>query len=223
MEAKSAGERRHHYPQAELLPIRAYVLARAGGQKPKKPSLKASPSALFGLESNWNVGSEIDVRIVPVLANKVDLAIGTYGATPNANAVAAQIAAGAAAANLKTIIFVQQADQAPATAMRVSKGIAGAAHLTGSEGTLVREIAKELGPTATSLVVPTAGALPHNGDMIAQERQLAKSLFKRPDGVKVIVATPTLAQGIVQLSSPSSLATSATTMTEELNFSSTNF
>lgn len=46
------------------------------------------------------------------------------------------------------------------------------------------------------MVEPKAGAIPHNGDMLAPERRLAESLFQRTDGAKVIVATPTLAQGM---------------------------
>jgi hypothetical protein len=47
-----------------------------------------------------------------------------------------------------------------------------------------------------SLVDASASALPHNGDMLSAERRLAELLYQRPEGAKVIVATPTLAQGM---------------------------
>ena len=54
----------------------------------------------------------------------------------------------------------------------------------------------ELGGAEYSFVQPDKRALPHNGDMIPQERRLAESMFRRDDGSSVIVATPTLAQGM---------------------------
>jgi ATP-dependent RNA helicase HelY len=68
--------------------------------------------------------------------------------------------------------------------------------LTAAEQAYVGDIEIELGGIERSLVNPTAGAVPHNGDMLPLERRLAESLFRRDDGVNVIVATPTLAQGI---------------------------
>ncbi|KUY66400.1 hypothetical protein [Burkholderia cepacia] len=39
-------------------------------------------------------------------------------------------------------------------------------------------------------------SLCHHGLLLPTERQLHESLFKRPDGVSVLVATSTLAQGM---------------------------
>jgi ATP-dependent RNA helicase HelY len=46
------------------------------------------------------------------------------------------------------------------------------------------------------LIDPHAKALPHNADLIAPERKLVESLFRKSEGTNVIVATPTLAQGM---------------------------
>ncbi|WP_262422314.1 hypothetical protein [Brevundimonas denitrificans] len=67
--------------------------------------------------------------------------------------------------------------------------------MTETEQGFAADIAVELG-TGKSLVQPQAGAVPHNGDMIPLERRLAESLYRREDGAAIIVATPTLAQGI---------------------------
>ena len=106
------------------------------------------------------------------------------------------LATASANAGLKTIIFVQQADHAPSTARRFYGILQGTASLTTAEQGLWNGIQTETGGAAHSLVDPTGGALPHNGDMIPLERRLVELLFRRLDGADVIVATPTLAQGM---------------------------
>ena len=126
----------------------------------------------------------------------VTLSYGTTGATPNANQVGSSLASSAARAGLKTIVFVNQADHAPATADRIRAGLPAAGALTAAENDLWQDVIAELGGPEHSLINPAAAALPHNGDMTAVERRLAESIFRRRDGASVIVATPTLAQGM---------------------------
>lgn len=178
------------YPQAELDAVRD---ARAAGSRDK--TFPASPNALFGLQQNWVPGAGTDTAVVRLMDQTVPLTANNRQATPNANAVAGALAERAARAGLKTIIFVQQADYAPSTARAISKLYNGPWRLTALERALIADITTELG-TGTSLVDPQAGAVPHNGDMIPLERRLAESLFRRTDGPSIIVATPTLAQGI---------------------------
>jgi ATP-dependent RNA helicase HelY len=158
--------------------------------------LEVPAFALFGLQNNWNPDAQRDMSLVRLMAEPVTLALGVSGPTTNANRVAATIAARSAAANLKTIVFVEQADYACTTARNVAAELPGIGNLTPSERAWQIEIETELGPTASSLVDAAAGAVPHNGDMLSAERRLAESLFQRPDGARVIVATPTLAQGM---------------------------
>jgi hypothetical protein len=128
--------------------------------------------------------------------------------------VGTSLAVSAAKAGLKTIVFVNQADHAPATARRVRAMLPMPAVLTQSENNLWEEIIAELGGGEHSLVDPTAAALPHNGDMIAAERRLAEAIFRKRDGAQVIVATPTLAQG---MNLPAELAILAGTMRHDEN------
>ncbi|MFK4057970.1 DEAD/DEAH box helicase [Brevundimonas sp. NPDC046655] len=178
------------YPQDELDAVRAAVLAGS-----KDRTFPASPNALFGLQQNWVAGAGADTAVVRLTDRTVPLTANAWQATPNANAVAGVLAERAARAGLKTIIFVQQADYAPSTARTISERYVGPWKLTPLEQGLIADIAVELG-TGDSLVNAQAGAVPHNGDMIPLERRLAESLFRRPDGPSIIVATPTLAQGI---------------------------
>lgn len=184
------------YPQELLDPITVYARARRRGRTVVQPSRLVTAHALFGLQNNWNPDAAQDTSLVQLMANPVKLNVGTAGPTANANTVAAAIAERSAMAGLKTIVFVQQAGYAISTARKLAARLPTVEQPTQNEITLRAEIATELGPRARSLVIESAGALPHNGDMLSAERRLAESLFQRPDGARVIIATPTLAQGM---------------------------
>ncbi|MER8447125.1 DEAD/DEAH box helicase [Mesorhizobium sp. M1066] len=184
------------YPQGSLNPIINYARGISRGLHPAKPPLKVAAHALFGLQNNWNPAAPNDTALVQLMADPVTIAVGKNGPTPNANRVAGLLAARSAMAGLKTIVFVQQADHACSAARTMAEGLPLNGDLIPGELTLQAEIALELGPTGVSLVDPRAGALPHNGDMISAERRLAESVYQRADGAKIIVATPTLAQGM---------------------------
>lgn len=188
------------YPQAEVTRatriVRAKARARALGQNYDAPPLLAHPFALFGLHNAWARNLPADYRLVRLSSDTIELSHGTNRAAPNSNKVGASLACSAARVGLKTIMFVQQADHAPSTARSLCAGLPPPADLTETENGLWLDIVEELGGAQRSLIVPTAPALPHNGDMIALERRLAETLFRKTGGPDVIVATPTLAQGM---------------------------
>ncbi|XSC42159.1 hypothetical protein ACF1BQ_026935 [Bradyrhizobium sp. RDT10] len=158
---------------------------------------QVKPFGLFGLHQNWSSTVSADTKLVPLSNDPVSLNRAKAGyATPNSNGVANSLAVQAAKVGIKTIVFVQKADYAPTNAKKISDQLDAPGALTLSEDLLWAAIKAEMGGPSYSLVQPTRRALPHNGDMIPQERRLAESLFKREDGASVIVATPTLAQGM---------------------------
>ncbi|MFN5212914.1 DEAD/DEAH box helicase [Brevundimonas sp.] len=175
----------------------------------KAPPLNADAYALFGLHHAWLKAVPTDMRLVRLSDVPVVLGHGTGGASPNANDVGAALAKNAAVAGLKTIMFVQQADHAPTTAKRLRGKLPSPPALTETENSLWVDTVAELGAECCSLFDPTAPAIPHNGDMIPLERRLAESVFKKAGGVNVIVATPTLAQG---MNLPAQIAILAGTM-----------
>ncbi|GAB5373832.1 MAG: hypothetical protein AcusKO_02940 [Acuticoccus sp.] len=185
------------YPKAQVDAADEIVRRKRRHKKAyQAPPLKADPYALFGLHHAWVGSVPTDTRLVRLSDAPVTLAHGTWGATPNANDVGAALAKNAALASLKTIMFVQQADHAPSTAKRLRGKLPLPPELTESENTLWVNAIAELGAESCSLFDPTAAAIPHNGDMIPLERRLSESVFKKSEGVNVIVATPTLAQGM---------------------------
>src|SRR5262249_1059513 len=155
------------------------------------------PYGLFGLHQNWNPDATADIRLLALSDEPVTLRVGQWGrATPNSNEVANSLAIRAARAGFKTLVFVQKADYAPTNANKISQSLTAGGGFTATEEVLWTAIQAEMGSAAHSLVQPDRRALPHNGDMIPQERRLAESVFKRDEGASVIVATPTLAQGM---------------------------
>lgn len=184
------------YPAKALQILRNYAAAKSQKRKIPPPSKKLVPYALFGLRHNWVRTNPKDTSLTQLLQSPVTLGLGKWGPTPNANQVAAQIATNAARAGLKSIIFVQQADHAVSTASAIAPALSGVTALVATEQRLWDEVQVELGAGAKSIVDVHAGALPHNGDMLPQERRLAEALYRRADGPGVIVATPTLAQGM---------------------------
>ena len=155
------------------------------------------PYGLFGLHQHWNPQVAADLRLVSLSSETVTLARSKRGwPTPNANGVANALAIQSSLAGLKTIVFVQQADYAPTNARKIADALDAPGALTATEEILWTAVQAELGGAEYSFVQPDKRALPHNGDMIPQERRLAESMFKRDDGSYVIVATPTLAQGM---------------------------
>ena len=178
---------------------RAVAAAKVARRRaPPKPHTRATPFGLFGLQHHWHPDVPQDIRTVRLLADAVELSIAPTGArlTPNANSVAAMLAARAVAGGLKTIVFVQNAGHAPSTAERLSDHVPAPAGLDENENALWAQIQAELGGGEHSLVNADDGALPHNGDMLTFERQFAERRFRRPGGVSALVASPTLAQGM---------------------------
>jgi hypothetical protein len=158
---------------------------------------RPTPYGLFGLHQLWNPRAPADTRIVKLCDKPVTLGRSATGRlTPNANDVAARLAYDAAAARVKSIVFVQQAGHAPSTASKVARWHDALTALPEKEQALWNDIVAECGGAEHSLVNRAHAALPHNGDMVALERRLVESMFRRPDGARCIVATPTLAQGM---------------------------
>ena len=185
------------YPKAQV--DAATVIVRRKKRLKKNyqaPQLNADPYALFGLHHAWLKTVATDTRLVRLSDVPVELGHGAGGASPNANNVGAALAKNAAVAGLKTIMFVQQADHAPSTAKRLRGQLPSPSDLTETENSVWVDVVAELGAGSCSLFDPAAPAIPHNGDMIPLERRLAESVFKKVGGVNVIVATPTLAQGM---------------------------
>lgn len=177
---------------------RAFVAQQRRGEgNAVRPITNAIPSCLFGLHQNWNPAATADLKLIKLSDVPISLNLSAQGRpTPTSNDLAAKLAVQAVAADLKTIVFVQQAGYAPLTASKMAVQLPRVGELSEVEAQLWSSVVAELGGERYSLVKPHDAALPHNGDMIPLERRLVESLFRKNDGANAIVATPTLAQGM---------------------------
>ncbi|HEY5329390.1 MAG TPA: DEAD/DEAH box helicase [Acidobacteriaceae bacterium] len=164
-----------------------------------RKELVAQPYALFGLQHNW-LGAKAICTIAKILGENVPLegsptAYG-IGLKPNVNHVAARLAAASVKSGLKTIVFVNVKSHAISTAHEIAQLLGHTPIATEEEEARWNALKNELGGLEHSVLAGPVGAVPHNAMMLRLERDLAERLFRRPDGARVIVATPTLAQGL---------------------------
>ena len=103
---------------------------------------------------------------------------------------------GAARARLKSIVFVNTKADAVKVARDISDLLPSDIEPTELEKAQWTALEAELGGRQHAVLSGPAIAVPHNSAMLKLERDLCESLFRREDGALVILATPTLAQGL---------------------------
>ncbi len=171
-------------------------------RKSAERELTAIPYAIWGLQHNWLSKEEAVAHCITtqILDGHVHLAghirNGPLRITPNANRVAVDLAVAAATQGLKTIVFVNTKRDAVSVANDVSEALAIQVEITPTEQERWAALEAELGGLGHSLLSGPTAAVPHNSSMLRLERDIAEKMFKRPNGANVIVATPTLAQGL---------------------------
>jgi superfamily II DNA/RNA helicase len=162
--------------------------------------LVACPWAIWGLQHNWLGAGQAYCVTTRVLDQPVALTgdnkYGPIRLTPNANQVAVRLAVAAATNGLKSIVFVNTKNDAVSTAGDISAHLGAAIDATEPEKERWEALRVELGDLRHAVLPKPAVAVPHNSSMLRLERELAERMFRRENGAKVIVATPTLAQGL---------------------------
>ena len=180
---------------------RSAVSPLKGLSSKAKSQVTATPKAIWGLQHNWQGESELacsytTILDTPVLLNAAKNNRGRIYATPNANNVATRIALSAAHNGLKTIIFVNTKMHSVSSAYDASRLLDKKIEATPDELKRWAALEAELGNLDHSLIAQGAAAVPHNSLMLRLERELAECMFKRKDGADIIIATPTLSQGL---------------------------
>lgn len=164
--------------------------------------LNIYPHAIWGLQHNWlNTQTNMAVcSFTKIIDDKVhisgDINFRGIHLKPNVNSVASQIAAISATNGLKTIVFVNQKSHAISAAKDIADKIDIDIIATEKEILLWDALTQEVGDLKHSLLDGPTIAVPHNASMLRLERELSERMYRREDGAKVIVATPTLAQGL---------------------------
>lgn len=173
-----------------------------------KRRMRARAFGLFSLRATWDTMQSRDYKLLPLLEDSVNLSVGgqrardgSWWLTPNSNKVAARFASSAAMSGIKTLIFAPQTSWAISASKEVNSSNTKRTVLNEDEREMLRIIEDELGEsTATYLQVENGvaigGSIPHHGLLLKNERRLHESLYRRNDGVPVMVATSTVTQGM---------------------------
>lgn len=172
-----------------------------------KRQLSATPHGMFSLFQTWKTTNEGDYALLDILGEDIILDAAkkksSWGngwsvyLTPNRNAVAAAIAARSADAGVKTLVFAQTIPfctsiQKQAQEVMKPRTVSFSEDEAENYGLAVME----LGDATHSYCTPGALAGCHHGALLPVERQVNESLFRRADGVNLLIATSTLAQGM---------------------------
>lgn len=204
------------YPANRIADLRQ-ILVQAREDFPNKkggaPSeilqqLTATPVGLFSLHQTWASTDTEDYTLLKLIDNAPHFTTAPgrfrqWRLTPNGNKLSATIAAASSAGGMKTLVFVQTTVLANASSrdFRTHRDFP-AVTLTEVEQKW-RDISVEEmgGPEHCYLFLDEdgtfkGGAASHHGLLLREERYLHESLFKRPDGIGVLFATSTLAQGM---------------------------
>lgn len=197
------------YQQERVTELNDELMAAQKNAKTKGPSAKlkrslaAKPFALFSMKQTWETNNRNDYGLVGLLNEPIILGSSQYWRlTPNAVVVSSSIAATSAHAGIKSLVFFQTIKNAASAARQVSERLLPVSISLSKDEAIWLEIAtKELGD-ASHLYIEvengkvTKSATVHHGLLLPEERYLCESLYKRPDGIKVLTATSTLAQGM---------------------------
>lgn len=164
--------------------------------------LTARPYGLFSIQQTWASTLVRDYALLPFSDDDVQLGVGEWGLTPNAGTVSATLATAAALGGIRTLVFRQNITHAASVARYVAQELGRTRiDLVATERALVKTAIDELGD-AKHMYIDTDGdrvvtpATTHHGQLLVEERRLVEALFKRKSGLNVLVATPTLGQGM---------------------------
>lgn len=173
-----------------------------------KNALQAQPFGLFSLLQTWSTIDRSDYALLQLLGDGRLLSSGcarggNWYLTPNGNETSSAIAAAAASAGMKTLVFVQTTVFCESCVKNYPARV-GASQIALTEEELKwRTLAEEeLGGAGYCYMKLAAdgtlrsGTASHHALLLREERELHESLFRRPDGIKVLFATSTLAQGM---------------------------
>jgi superfamily II DNA/RNA helicase len=170
--------------------------------------LTAQPIGFFCLLQTWASMDRQDYTLLPLLAHAPNFSTarragGRWALTPNGNKLSAAIAAASASSQMKTLVFMQSTVFAHAAAREFGELLtAPVVTLDETEQKLHRIAVEEMGGAEHCYLKLNAdgkfdeGATSHHALLLREERHLHESLFKRPDGINVLFATSTLAQGM---------------------------
>lgn len=168
-----------------------------------KRQLNALPLALFSLKQTWATKKRNDYTLVQLMDETVQLSGNKYWKlTPNAVAISSAVTSAAVESGIKTLVFFQTIKNAASAAKQMSDFLGKVSiKLIETEARWAQMATLELGGSEHLYMRLKNGravdaAAVHHGLLLAEERFLCESIYKRRNGIKALAATSTLAQGM---------------------------
>lgn len=183
------------YKKSQIDDLEKIISQGTDKGKNLKQKLHATPYCLFSLKTKWDSEDASNYNLLRLLNRDVTLKVGKYlNLTANRNEVAANIATSFARANLKVLVFVASPSYTGSIQKLIDAELDKCSFEQFSNNDEMSLLADELGDFSISYLKDTSCAI-HHGLLLPLERKIMEEFFKKGK-VKVMVATPTLAQGI---------------------------
>lgn len=170
-------------------------------KKVKKKEQQVTPYCLFCLKNVWNTQNINDYKRIQLLNHKVLLGINKSSSlTGNTNEVSAEIAKGFLTAGYKVLVFTNNIQYTTSIKKKIESTFAKKFDINSfleKNHLIIEQIVEEIGEkSGTYIPFENTSCVVHHGLLLPEERNLMEELYTMRDGVNMIVATPTLAQGI---------------------------
>lgn len=183
--------------EAKMLQKLCNADKKRGGKSPSamlKRDLKATLFCLFSLCNTWESNHVNDYYLTQLLDYQVHLGVGLHwNLIGNRNEVSKELAKKFASIGMKTIIFVENPVQANSIVKKLNNELE-AKEISDKVQKRLNSIVEELGSNDLSYVNRNMNAVQHHGLLLPEERVIMEILFRQKSDI--MVATPTLAQGI---------------------------
>jgi superfamily II DNA/RNA helicase len=165
--------------------------------KQLKGEMTILPYCLFGLKGQWKTLDTGDYYLAPILNGNSLFDINKYWhIVSNKNKVGLDIAGNFSKHDKKVILFVNN----PQIASSLSDYAKSLEKLSEYNADQVigeyNNVFEELGGEQYSFIERRPSVVLHDGQMLPEERLFSEKLFKDSHGINILIATPTLAQGI---------------------------
>lgn len=183
------------YKKSQIDDLEKIISQGTDKGKKLKQKLHATPYCLFSLKTKWDSEEASNYNLLRLLNRDVPLKVGKYlNLTANRNEVAANIATSFARANLKVLVFVASPNYTGSIQRLIDAELGKCSLERFSNNEEKSQLSDEFGDFFISYLKDTSCAI-HHGLLLPLERKIMEEFFKKGK-VKVMVATPTLAQGI---------------------------
>ncbi|WDQ17041.1 DEAD/DEAH box helicase [Rhodopirellula sp. P2] len=193
------------YERGEVNALEADIASTRALKETKTPPvalkrrMDITPHGLFALTQNWNLENFNDYHQCRIVSGKVRVGIkDNWSLAGNKNGVAASLSSDFSLRHVNTIVFSPKKSDCESIAAQAAEKLAAndPIDLDEVESALRLAAIDEAGGEEHAYLPSPAGVCCHHGLLNTVERELAERFFRREDGGRVIVATPTLAQGM---------------------------